>query len=221
MIGTMSHIVYKFIKSYFHYSMKRYGLPYMGSKNKIAKWVVGCLPAAQHFYDLFCGGGAVTHAAIERHRYRHYHLNDISSMAILFSDIITGKRKPDYRWVSREEFYSLKDTDPLMSIIWSFGNNCKDYLYGKDVEPIKHALHNAVVFCDFALSDALGINLHAISSYPTITERYSVYSRFIQKKNYFNSRLQNIESVLQLSRGLLVCKTFTWGGIMLTSTLLN
>ena len=64
MIGTMSHIVSKFIKSYFHYSMKRYGLPYMGSKNKIAKWVVGCLPAAPHFYDLFCGGGAVTHAAI-------------------------------------------------------------------------------------------------------------------------------------------------------------
>lgn len=182
MIATMSHIVYKFIKSYFHYSMKRYGLPYMGSKNKIAKWVVGCLPAAQHFYDLFCGGGAVTHAAIERHRYRHYHLNDISSMAILFSDIVSGKCKPNYRWVSREEFYSLKDTDPLISIIWSFGNNCKDYLYGKDVEPIKHALHNAVVFCDFALSDALGINLHAISSYPTITERYSVYSRFIQKK---------------------------------------
>jgi hypothetical protein len=26
---------------------------------------------------------------------------------------------------------------------------------------------------------------------------------------------------LQLSRGLLACKTFTWGGIMLTSTLLN
>ena len=107
-----------------------------------------------------------------------------------------------------------------MSIAWSFGNNCKDYLYGKDVEPIKHALHNAVAFCDFALSDALGINLHAISSYPTIAERYSVYSRLIQKKNYFNSRLQNIESVLQLSRGLLACKTFT-GGTMLNSTLPN
>lgn len=207
----MSHIVSKFIKSYFHYSMKRYGLPYMGSKNKIAKWVVGCLPAAPHFYDLFCGGGAVTHAAIEQHRYRYYHLNDISSMAILFSDIVFGKCKPDYRWVSREEFYSLKDTDPLMSIIWSFGNNRKDYLYGKDIEPIKHALHNAVAFCDFALSDALGINLHAISSYSTIAERYSVYSRFIQKKNYFNFCLQNIRSVLQLSRGLFARKTFMGG----------
>ena len=35
---------------------KRYGLPYMGSKNQIAEWVVAQLPSAENFYDLFCGG---------------------------------------------------------------------------------------------------------------------------------------------------------------------
>ena len=42
----------------------RYGLPYMGSKNKIAEWVLSYLPQADNFYDLFCGGCAITHCAI-------------------------------------------------------------------------------------------------------------------------------------------------------------
>ena len=39
----------------------RYGLPYKGSKNAIAEWIVNALPDAECFVDLFCGGGAVTH----------------------------------------------------------------------------------------------------------------------------------------------------------------
>lgn len=60
--------------------MNRYGLPYMGSKNKIANWVVDVLPKAEHLYDLFCGGCAVTHAAMMRGKYEHYHVNDISNI---------------------------------------------------------------------------------------------------------------------------------------------
>lgn len=44
----------------------RYGLPYQGSKNKIAEWVISNLPKAEHFYDLFAGGCAVTHATTTR-----------------------------------------------------------------------------------------------------------------------------------------------------------
>ena len=56
---------------------RRYGLPYQGSKNAIAKWIIDQLPAAEHFYDLFAGGCAVTHAAIESGKYKHVHANDI------------------------------------------------------------------------------------------------------------------------------------------------
>lgn len=35
----------------------RYGLPYKGSKNGIAKWIVQELPPADVFCDLFFGGG--------------------------------------------------------------------------------------------------------------------------------------------------------------------
>ena len=34
-----------------------YGLPYMGSKNKIAEDIISLFPAAENFYDLFAGGG--------------------------------------------------------------------------------------------------------------------------------------------------------------------
>ena len=35
----------------------RYGLPYKGSKNGIADWIVDNLPSADVFVDLFFGGG--------------------------------------------------------------------------------------------------------------------------------------------------------------------
>lgn len=33
----------------------RYGIPYMGSKNKLAERIVSLLPRAEHLYDVFCG----------------------------------------------------------------------------------------------------------------------------------------------------------------------
>ena len=47
-----------------------YGLPYVGSKNKIAKTIIDFLPPADHFYDLFAGGCAITHAAILSNKYK-------------------------------------------------------------------------------------------------------------------------------------------------------
>lgn len=38
----------------------RYGVPYRGSKNKIADWVVDHLPDGKTLVDLFAGGCAVT-----------------------------------------------------------------------------------------------------------------------------------------------------------------
>ena len=49
----------------------RYGLPYMGSKNKIAEWVVSHFPEKKHFYDLFAGGCAVTHCAMLKRKWTY------------------------------------------------------------------------------------------------------------------------------------------------------
>lgn len=118
-----------------------FGLPYMGSKNSIARKIVSVLPRATHFYDLFCGGCSITHVAMLSEKWQQYHINDPSMMPQLFVDAVNGKYANERRWISREDFFKLKDTDPYVACVWSFGNDCQTYMYGKDVEPFKKALH--------------------------------------------------------------------------------
>lgn len=134
-----------------------YGLPYMGSKNKIAEWVVGHFPEKKHFYDLFAGGCAVTHCAMLKSKFETFTINDISKMTELFTDAISGKYAAEKRWISRKDFLALKDNDEYVRICWSFGNKGKNYLYSKEIEPWKKALHYARVYGDFSLMEEFGI----------------------------------------------------------------
>lgn len=184
----------------------------MGSKNKIAEWVVSCLPPAEHFYDLFCGGCAVTHAAIAAHRYKSYHVNDITDMGLLFRDIVTGKRKVTWEWVSREDFYARKDTDPLVRTIWSFGNDNSTYLYGKEVEPVKKALHEAIVNRDYTHTDALGLDLRPLDSVDGVYSRYLAYRRLLANitppKHLLTTPAERIQSTERTMRLASLSSTF-------------
>lgn len=135
-----------------------YGVPYKGSKNMICSRLAEAIPAAENFYDLFAGGCAVTHRMLLGGKFAHYHANDLDGQGLrLFADSVAGKYRDEKRWISREDFQRMKDTDPYVSCCWSFGNNQKDYLYSKEVEPWKKALHYARVFDDFSLMAAFGI----------------------------------------------------------------
>jgi len=140
-----------------------YGLPYKGSKCKIVDQIVPLFPRRTHLYDLFCGGGAVTHFAMLTNRFSHIHMNDINPMCTeLFRNCLEGVYDKESRWISREDFYRLKDTDPYVAFVWSFGNNLRDYIYGKDIEPFKKALHYVLYFRDNSLCKALGMDLEYI-----------------------------------------------------------
>ena len=124
----------------------RYGLPYQGSKSKLAERIVALLPEAEHLYDLFAGGCAVTHCAMTVSngpfgKWRHIHANDIADMPQLFRAAISGKYRDERRWISREDFHRLKASDPYVRSVWSFGNKGMDYLYSRELEPYKKALH--------------------------------------------------------------------------------
>ena len=85
-------------------------------------------------------------------RFNHYFANDIDGQALrLFYDCLKGKYTNETRWISRADFFRLKDSDPYVSCCWSFGNNQRDYLYSKSIEPYKKACHYAIVFGDFSL----------------------------------------------------------------------
>ena len=134
-----------------------FGMPYQGSKNKLAKDIIEQMPPAEHFYDLFGGGGAITHCAVLSGKYKYVHYNEINPLVVKgFEMAINGEFNNENRWISREEFYRLKDTDPYVAICFSFGNNLVDYLYGKDVEPIKKALYYSRVFSDDSLIEEQG-----------------------------------------------------------------
>lgn len=159
----------------------KYGLPYKGSKNKLAERIVRLLPKRTHLIDLFCGGCAVSHAALLMGKYEHIHINDINWMcSTLFIDALNGKYNDENRWISREDFFRLKDTDPYVAVVWSFGNNLQNYLYSKEIEPLKKAIHYAIFFGDYSLGKELGHNLSFIDPIQDLQKRY------LAVKHYFN-----------------------------------
>ena len=117
----------------------RFGLPYKGSKNKIAREIVSILPPAPCFVDLFAGGCAVSHAAMLSGKYGRIIANDIDKkFPELFRRAASGDLPEGYdRFVSREEFHALKDKDAIVSCVWSFGNNCLHYLWNTQIERTK------------------------------------------------------------------------------------
>ena len=128
-----------------------YGLPYQGSKNRIAKRLVEALPAAPVLYDVFCGGCAVTHAALLSGKYSRVAANDINGMIPhAFESAINGGFRNEDRWISRDNFQKLYKTDPYVAICFSFGNNLHEYCYARDLEPYKRALHYAIFWKDTA-----------------------------------------------------------------------
>ncbi len=136
-----------------------YGVPYKGSKNMIVGDLMQAIPTGENFYDLFAGGCAVTHRAMLDGRFTRYFANDLDGQGLrLFLDSVNGKYRDERRWVSREDFLALKDTDPYVACCWSFGNNQKNYLYSKEIEPWKKALHYARVLGDFSPMEEFGIH---------------------------------------------------------------
>lgn len=109
----------------------RYGLPYKGSKSRIVDELLTVILSGKW--------GTV-------------HINDINPMMPeAFIKAINGGFRNEDRWISHEDFFRLRDTDPYASICFSFGNDLKSYCYSKDLEPYKKAMHYAIFFNDWSL----------------------------------------------------------------------
>lgn len=167
----------------------KYGLPYKGSKNKLAERIVRLLPRRTNLVDLFCGGCAVTHAALLMGKFEHIYINDINWMCpTLFMDALQGKYANDTRWISREDFFRLRDTDPYVAMVWSFGNNMRDYLYSKEIEPLKKAIHYALFFSDYSLAKALGHDLSFVDAIKDVQQRYRSVRQYFSQFGHFKQQ---------------------------------
>ena len=167
--------------------MARYGIPYQGSKNKIADWVLKNLPESKTFVDVFSGGCAMTHCALLSDKYENYIVNDIGDGPLLFKDAVNGKFAKEKRWISRAEFLKLKDKDPYIGCCWSFNNDEKAYLYRKNIEDWKEALWYARVKNDFSKFEAMGIDTDGTTT--DIKKHHEEYKRQYVKwylKKYYD-----------------------------------
>ena len=164
----------------------KYGLPYKGSKNKLAPKIFELFPQKKNFYDLFCGGCAMTHYGMLHNKFEKFIINDINPMCpTLFFDAVNGKFKNETRWISREDF--LNSNEPYVKYCWSFGNNLRDYLYGEEIEPYKKACHYAIVFDDFSLIKELcpevyGVTKEALNGIKNIKKRRLAFGPSVIKE---------------------------------------
>jgi hypothetical protein len=103
----------------------RYGLPYIGSKNAIAEWVVNLLPEGDVLCDLFCGGCAITHCALLQNKYKKIIINDINDqLPKFFVECINGLHTVEKHteWVSREKIFAEKEDNGLYNVKVQFGS---------------------------------------------------------------------------------------------------
>lgn len=131
------------------------GLPYVGSKKKIAKKLIEIIK--QNFgtdktiYDLFGGGGAITLEC------------KLQGLDVVYNDIdpIPGQMiqkilSEDREYIKtlicgREEFFKIRDKedktidDHLKLLVNSFGNDCKSYLYSKESSDFKYKLAKEII----------------------------------------------------------------------------
>lgn len=140
-------------------------LPYMGSKRdsagKIYQTIKNFNPSGKILCDLFCGGFAISEYFLKNGW--EVIANDANKYIVAILDrAINNKLDEDkyLEWVSRAKFEDvLKNPQNyedwyvgyLMSC-WSFGNqHGKGYLFGREIEHIKRAGHELVVYKNFDL----------------------------------------------------------------------
>lgn len=130
---------------------KSWGLPYMGSKNSIAKDIVNALPSGERLVDLFAGGCSITDCSLKNtNKFTRFLVNDLNGWSPqTYVKALAGGFKDEERWISRKDFFRLKDTDPYVKLCFSFGTGLKTYMYNPELEPYKRALHHIIFWEDY------------------------------------------------------------------------
>ena len=124
----------------------------------------------------------MTHCAMLSGKWNRFLYNDINKMiTTLFLDAIHGKYHDERRVITREDFAELKDSDPYVKYIWSFGNNGLTYLWGKEIEEIK------CTACHSLMDE-------------TLNERRLAYMHYVKmvKKRLSDNRLEPVERLQSL-----------------------
>jgi len=196
-------------------------LPYLGSKARWAKKLYNAI-ASRHekwlLIDLFCGGLAISEEFIKNGW--SVQANDANKYIIaLAKKAMSWELSYDVfttQWVSREDYKKVQDNKDqyedwyvwYIQCVWSFGNNQKDYVYGKLKEQTKLAGHKIVIDKSPELLMSLFPHITQeqvdwLISLPTIKERRISLKKIIWERTDLEllehlERLQHLERLERL-----------------------
>ena len=171
----------------------------MGSKRVLAEPIINHIidhnPNVKYLYDLFGGGGAISFEAVQRKQFDIVFYNELNTSIVeLLRKIMNdGVTDEFYRWVSREEYKEKVNGNDwfagLLKSCWSFGNNQKDYMFGKDIEEIKREAHEYLMVNGYdKTADSRTRLLKRFKSDKDITSRFDL------------QQLERLEQLEQLER---------------------
>ncbi|HRJ06878.1 MAG TPA: DNA adenine methylase [Candidatus Saccharibacteria bacterium] len=132
---------------------RHYGIPYMGSKQKLVDKVVPFIlnrhPGADSFYDLFGGGGSVSLYVVSKYPHLDVVYNERSKAISALMQRLKDGENLGAEWIDRDTFERKYTGDDwfagLLQTCYTFGNNQKSYLYGKPLEEFKEHLTDLVM----------------------------------------------------------------------------
>lgn len=200
-----------------------YRIPFQGSKQAIVKKIYDAINQdigntndlfstcrINKIYDLFCGGGSVGYYFAQKGY--EVEMNDINSDLIELHKQLQIGIDYDllYKWISREEFNEIKTQKgwyaEMIRICWSFGNNKRNYLYGKHIENYKKQFHFIVVEKDIKAGKNFLEMIGQQSDWNTFSKVYDIenqkdrrlFIRSFISKNKNKKELGNLESLQSL-----------------------
>ncbi len=190
------------------------GIPYMGSKRKLASDILKTITSRHKnitdFYDLFGGGGVILFTALNSHNF-NVHYNELNSHIYCLVEYLKNNKTLDpkfYEWVTREEFFkqcNRTDADWYSGFVmscWSFGNKQSSYIYGADIEGIKYLAHQFIVNGCLESMNKIGVYIPELLNIKDIQERRLLFCNHIKKNISLlkDNRIPNLELVEHLTR---------------------
>ena len=128
----------------------------------------------------------MTDYGLKHNKFKKAIINDIDPRCVrLYDSALKGSIDYNYYaklFINRDEFMKLKETDPVIACIWSFGNNFKDFFFNDRNLKIYHAKWNYVINKDESELQAMGfLPMPALTSDDYKVNR-RVVSKFIREK---------------------------------------
>lgn len=173
-----------------------YGISYQGSKSTIITKIINAFPNAENFYDLFGGGGAVTHAMSLSWKYNTVIYNELNKdLYTLFKDAVNDKFRNEKRWISADYFLENKDKEPYIKYIWCWPVELETYATKRNNYLWEYMWYTILNNDNRQLSKYLKTIVPKLKSNNLLDRTYELYKYFYTNKYILSRRCDIFKDV--------------------------